>query len=142
MLWPEGPINTARNPSAAIAAGYPAARQQVALADRNATTCDAAALIPSAAAPPTDPRREGIQARAIRTSGIAVVRHVLITHPDCVYGTDRRGRTALHPPPTLDSPRSPLSSAPHALSSTHETEMDTRPSTPRNIEPHAHPSAL
>ena len=43
-----------------------------------------------------DPRREGIQARAIRANDIAAARYVLITHPDPVYDADRRGRTALH----------------------------------------------
>ena len=99
--WRKGPINTARNPSAAITARYPAAHHHVAHLDSQTPAPDAVALTPPAAAgqPPSlivDPRREGIQARAIRANDIAAARYVLITHPDPVYDADRRGRTALH----------------------------------------------
>ena len=35
-------------------------------------------------------------ARSVRANDIAATRQVLITHPDSVHDTDRRGRTALH----------------------------------------------
>ena len=91
-----GPLDTARNPSAAITSRYPAAREQVALADRLTTPSDAAVTTPDAAAPTGDRRRQGILQRNARAGELAAVRHALITHPDSNYDTDRRGRTALH----------------------------------------------
>ena len=92
-----GPIDTARNPSAAIAARYPAAREQVALADRNAMPSDAVVPTQGNARPTGYQRREGILARAIRTGDLALSAPRSHSRtPSLIYGTDRRGRTALH----------------------------------------------
>ena len=92
----QGPLDTARNPSAATTARHPAARQYVALLDSRTPSRDAQAILPAVAASPTDPRREGILARAVRANDVAAARRVLVTRPDPVFDTNRRGRTALH----------------------------------------------
>ena len=46
--------------------------------------------------PPIDARREGALRRAVLDGTLAAVRGALISHPESVFDTDRRGRTALH----------------------------------------------
>ena len=89
----QGTLTTARNPSAAVTAQYLAARQHVALLEGRSLAHAAASAI---ALSPTlsDSRRDGILARAVRAHDVAATRHVLIAHPDSVFGVDRRGRTA------------------------------------------------
>ena len=90
-------LASARNPSAAITARYPAARQHVAVMGGRPLTPEplaALALSPTF----TDARREGILARAVRADDAAASRYVLITHPDAIFDIDRRDNTALHHP--------------------------------------------
>ena len=94
LIMARAPLDSARNPSAAITSRYPAAKEQIALATRLTT--------PATTAPATtdtrseDCRRIGIRRRAVPSGELAAVRHALITYPDSIYDTDRRGRTALH----------------------------------------------
>ena len=89
LVMARGLLDSARNRSAAITSRYPAAREQIALAARLTApvTNDAH---------PCDSRRNGIPRRAVLSGELAAVQHALINHPDSIYDTDRRGRTALH----------------------------------------------
>ena len=89
-----GSLESARNPSAAITARYPASRAlTTAFYSGHAIHPDRRA---PAAEPPPDPRREGVLHRAVREQTRAAVRGALIPPPGSAFVTDRRGRTALH----------------------------------------------
>ena len=95
IVMARGSLASARNPSAAITARYPAARALVAALNRaQAATSDRSAR--AVAAPAADVRREGVLHRAVRDATPAAVKASLISHPDSALDTDRQRRTALH----------------------------------------------